>query len=157
MGSCRAKDNWHLNACPEALFPCCWCQWAICINVGTDCSCQDKYQHGPPYPNLWSRVYYTRLWKSLASCLLYSGTVEVLGKVWFPDRKIKKKTKKKTFRDWDRFSRLVGGFFPDVLCQLVGAARRHSHFLITLKKNKKTIRTFNHLFCKLWETADLTS
>ena len=30
------------------LFPCYWCQWAICTNVGTDCLCQDKCQLRPP-------------------------------------------------------------------------------------------------------------
>lgn len=71
------------------LFPCYWCQWAICTNAGTGCSCQDKCQRGPPCssPSLWSWVYYTRLWKSLASRVVRSGTAGALGKVWFPDRR----------------------------------------------------------------------
>lgn len=69
------------------LFPCYWCQRAICTNAGTDCSCQDKCQPRPPCPSLWSWVYYTRLWKSLACCLLRSSAVGALGKVGFPDRK----------------------------------------------------------------------
>lgn len=36
---------------PRALFPCCWCQWAICTNAATGCSCQDKCQRGPPRPS----------------------------------------------------------------------------------------------------------
>lgn len=84
--------NWiisiYLNVM-RPLFPCYWCQWVMCLNVGTNNSCQDKCQPGPqcPSPSLWWWVYYTRFWKSLLSCLVRSGTAGALGKVWFPDRK----------------------------------------------------------------------
>lgn len=71
------------------LFPCYWCHRAICTNVGTDCSCQDKCQSEPPCPSpsLWSWVYCARLWKDPCKMPFLQQCIGTLGKVWFPDRK----------------------------------------------------------------------
>lgn len=121
-----------MNA-PRPLFPCYWCQWAICSNVGTDCLCQDKCQPGPPCPSpsLWSWVYYTRLWKSLARCLLRSATVRRgSGKGLVPRQK-------RQLWVWDRFSRLLDDLFPGGLCSWrVDAAKNLlSFFINNLFKN----------------------